>query len=192
MDGLGQLPILRKESVLERFRQSNCVALFIGFESINPQNRAAMGKQKVDRDLYRRQIERIHDKGIGVIGSFIFGFDEDTPETIEDTVDFCIESEMELTAFSALTPYPGTAVFKRMQEQGRLLSTDWRRYDSDQVLFEPQHFTPAALEQAVLKAAKRFYSMPSILKRLRFGMNYSPYKHYLLPNLLRKYSLMRM
>ena len=187
-----RLPILRKESVLERFHQSNCVALFIGFESINPQNRAAMGKQKVDRDLYRRQIERIHDKGIGVIGSFIFGFDEDTPETIEDTVDFCIESEMELTAFSALTPYPGTAVFKRMQEQGRLLSTDWRRYDSDQVLFEPQHFTPAALEQAVLKAAKRFYSMPSILKRLRFGMNYSPYQHYLLPNLLRKYSLMRM
>ncbi len=99
---------------------------------------------------------------------------------------------MELTAFSALTPYPGTTIFKTMQDQGRLLSTDWRRYDSDQVVFEPKHFTPAALEQAVLQAAKRFYATTSIFKRLRFGMNYSPYRHYLLPNLLRKYSLMRM
>lgn len=159
---------------------------------INPQNRAAMGKQKVDRDLYQRQIERIHDKGIGVIGSFIFGFDEDTPETIEETVDFCIDSGMELTAFSALTPYPGTTVFKTMQEQGRLISTDWGRYDSDQVLFMPKHFTPAALERAVRQAAKRFYATTSIFRRLRFGMNYNPYRHYLLPNLLRKYSLMRM
>ncbi|MCP4994481.1 MAG: B12-binding domain-containing radical SAM protein [Gammaproteobacteria bacterium] len=187
-----RLPILRKDDVLKKFRDSNCVAVFVGFESINPANRAAMGKQKVDQELYLQQIEKIHSYGIGVIGSFIFGFDEDTPETIRETVDFCIGSRMEMTAFSVLTPYPGTNIYKQMKQEGRLLSSDWRLYDSDKVLFTPKHFEPEDLEQQVLWAAKQLYSTSSIIKRMRFGMNYDTFRHYLMPNLLRKYSLLRM
>ncbi len=189
--GQVRLPVLRKDEVLQRFADSNCVAVFVGFESINPENGRTI-KKKVDKDMYLRQIEKIHSYGIGVIGSFIFGFDSDTPETLRETVDFCIDSRLELTAFSVLTPYPGTAVYQQMKVQGRLLSKDWRRYDSDQVLFQPKNFSPEELESDALKAAKRFYSLSSIMHRMKTGMNYDPLKLYLAPNLLRKLSLMTM
>ncbi|PLX78141.1 MAG: hypothetical protein C0615_04080 [Desulfuromonas sp.] len=185
-----RLPILT-DNVLSKFRDNNCAGVFIGFESINPKNVNDVGK-KLDADYFINQIQRIHDKGLGVVGSFIFGFDEDTPETIERTVDFCIESRMELTAFSVLTPYPGTKVYSDFEREGRILSRDWRRYDSDQVVFQPNHFTPQQLETSMLKAAKKFYSVKSILSRMKRGMNYDPVKLYLVPNLLRKYSLMTM
>ena len=186
-----RLPILRNERVLKKFRDSNCAGLFIGFESINKDNSRAI-KKKVDKELYTRQIDKIHAYGIGVIGSFIFGFDSDTPQTIEETVDFCIDTGMEMTAFSILTPYPGTKVYKDLKDQGRLLSEDWRLYDSDRALFQPINFSPEELEHQVLMAAKRFYSTSSIVKRMKFGMNYNPFKLYLLPNLLRKFSLLSM
>ncbi len=185
-----RLPILT-DDVLARFRDSNCAGVFIGFESINPDNTRDVGK-KVDSDYFLEQIGRIHDHGLGVVGSFIFGFDEDTPETIERTVDFCIDSRMELTAFSVLTPYPGTRVYREMAEQGRILSTDWDDYDSDTVVFRPKNFTPRQLEREMLRAAKKFYSLGSIYKRMKSGMNYDLMKLYVMPNLLRKYSLMTM
>ncbi|MEJ1364231.1 MAG: radical SAM protein [Candidatus Sedimenticola sp. (ex Thyasira tokunagai)] len=187
-----RLPILRNEKILKKFRDSNCIGLFVGFESINPENRATMGKQKVDKVFYQDVIERVHAHGIGVIGSFIFGFDEDTPETIDETLDFCIDTRMEMTAFSILTPYPGTEIYRQMKAQQRLLSEDWRLYDSDNAVYQPKYFTPRQLEEKVLEAAKAFYSVPSILKRMKFGMNYSPVKMFLAPNLIRKYSLTKM
>ncbi|MES9901283.1 MAG: radical SAM protein [Sedimenticola sp.] len=187
-----RLPILRNKRTLEKFRDSNCIGLFVGFESINPANRAAMGKQKVDKTFYRDVIAQVHAHGIGVIGSFIFGFDEDTPDTINETLNFCIDTRMEMTAFSVLTPYPGTAIHRDMKAQQRLLSEDWRLYDSDNAVFQPKNFTPRGLEKQVLEAARSFYSMPSILKRMKFGMNYGPFKMFLAPNLIRKYSLTKM
>jgi len=185
-----RLPILTDE-VLSRFRDHNCAGVFIGFESINPKNVQDVGK-KVDADYFLKQIQRIHAKGLGVVGSFIFGFDEDTPETIQATADFCIESRMELTAFSVLTPYPGTKVYADLNKEGRIISTNWDDYDSDKVVFQPKNFTPQQLESEMFKAAKRFYSMRSIYSRMKFGMNYDQLKLYLMPNLLRKYSLMAM
>ena len=185
-----RLPILT-DDVLSRFRDNNCSGVFIGFESINPNNSKDVGK-KVDVDYFLNQIRRIHDKGLGVVGSFIFGFDEDTPETLQSTVDFCIESKMELTAFSVLTPYPGTKVYQDLDREGRIISRNWDDYDSDKVVFQPKNFTPKQLESDMLKAAKRFYSLKSIYSRMKFGMNYDPLKLYLTPNLLRKYSLMTM
>ncbi len=99
---------------------------------------------------------------------------------------------MEMTAFSVLTPYPGTAIHRDMKAQQRLLSEDWRLYDSDNAVFQPKNFTPRGLEKQVLEAARSFYSMPSILKRMKFGMNYGPFKMFLAPNLIRKYSLTKM
>ncbi len=182
-----RLPVLT-DTVLDKFKASGCAGVLIGFESINSDNSSSVGK-KVDVDYFYKEIERIHRKGLGVVGSFIFGFDEDTPETLEKTVDFCISSGMELAAFSVLTPYPGTKSFNDLQSEGRILTTDWNLYDSDKVVFQPKNFTPEQLEAALVRATKRFYSATSIIKRMKFGMNYNTIKLYLLPNLLRKYAM---
>lgn len=182
-----RLPILTDE-VLAKFRDSNCAGFLIGFESINPDNTRDVGK-KVDADFFLKEIERIHAKGIGVVGSFIFGFDEDTPATIDSTIDFCIDSRMELAAFSLLTPYPGTRIYRQFKEQGRLLSHNWDDYNCDKVVFQPKNFTPQELAEHKLRAVKRFYTWRSIYKRMKFNMNYDLFKLYLKPNLLRKFAL---
>lgn len=182
-----RLPVLT-DAVLDKFKASGCAGFLIGFESINSGNSSSVGK-KVDVDYFYKEINRIHQKGLGVVGSFIFGFDEDTPETLEKTVDFCINSGMELAAFSVLTPYPGTKSFNDLQAEGRILTTDWSLYDSDKVVFRPRHFTPEQLEAELVQATKKFYSLSSIIKRMKFGMNYNTIKLYLLPNLLRKYAM---
>lgn len=182
-----RLPILT-DDVLSKFRDSNCAGFLIGFESINPDNTRAVGK-KVDAIAFQKEIERIHAKGIGVVGSFIFGFDEDTPETIDNTVDFCIDSKMELAAFSMLTPYPGTKIYRDLMSQGRILSHNWDNYDCDKVVFQPKNFTPEELAEHKQRAVKRFYTCSSIYKRMKFGMNYDTFQLFLLPNLLRKFAL---
>ncbi len=182
-----RLPILT-DDILSKFRDSNCAGFLIGFESINPDNSRDVGK-KVDVDFFLSEIERIHAKKIGVVGSFIFGFDEDTPETIDNTIDFCIESRMELAAFSLLTPYPGTRIYQEMKEQGRILSYNWDDYNCDKVVFKPKNFTPQELAEHKLRAVKRFYTWSSIYKRMKFGMNYNTFNLCLKPNLLRKFAL---
>jgi len=176
------------DEVLDKFSRSGCAGFLIGFESINPDNSTDVGK-KVDVEYFRNEIARIHSKGLGVVGSFIFGFDEDTPETIEKTVDFCIESRMELAAFSVLTPYPGTKVYNDLAQENRILTRNWDLYDSDRVVYQPKHFRPEQLERHLALATKRFYTSGSIYKRMKFGMNYNTMKLYLLPNLLRKMAM---
>ncbi len=182
-----RLPILTNE-VLAKFRASNCAGFLIGFESINPDNTREVGK-KVDAEFFRDEIARIHAHGIGVVGSFIFGFDEDTPETIDNTIDFCIDSRLELAAFSILTPYPGTRIYRDLQTQDRIISHNWDDYDCDKVVFQPKNFTPQELAEHKLRAVKRFYSWSSIYKRMKFDMNYDTFRMFLAPNLLRKYAL---
>lgn len=182
-----RLPILN-DDVLKKFRESGCAGFLIGFESINSNNMVDVGK-KVDAEYFRDEIRRIHDNRLGVVGSFIFGFDEDTPETIDETVEFCIKSKMELAAFSVLTPYPGTKVFADLEKEGRILTTDWDQYDSDRVVFQPKNFTPHQLEEKLIAATKKFYTVSSIYNRMKFGMNYNTMKLYLLPNILRKYAM---
>ena len=183
-----RLPILTDE-VLSKFRDSNCAGFLVGFESINPDNTRDVGK-KVDADFFLKEIGRIHAKGIGVVGSFIFGFDEDTPETLENTIDFCVESRMELAAFSLLTPYPGTKIYADLEAQGRIISRNWDDYNCDKVVYRPKNFTPQELAERKLQAVKRFYTWSSIYKRMKFGMNYDIFHLYLKPNLLRKLALM--
>jgi radical SAM superfamily enzyme YgiQ (UPF0313 family) len=185
--GQVRLPILTDE-VLDKFSQSNCIGFLVGFESINPNNTADVGK-KVNVAYFREQIARIQSKKIGVFGSFIFGFDEDTPETIDETVKFCIDSKMEMAAFSVLTPYPGTKVYNDLKEEGRILSEDWNLYDTDKVVYQPKNFTARQLEEHLVRATRKFYSTASILRRMKFRMNYSTFKHHILPNALRNIAM---
>jgi len=185
--GQVRLPILT-DAVLEKFSRSNCIGFLVGFESINPNNTSDVGK-RVNAEYFREQIARIQRWKIGVFGSFIFGFDEDTPETIEETVDFCIASRMEMAAFSVLTPYPGTKSYNDLKKQGRILSEDWSRYDTDHVVYQPKNFSADQLEAHLVRATKRFYSAASIYRRMKFGMNYSTFKHHLLPNALRNIAM---
>lgn len=184
-----RLPVLRSDETVHRFARSGCQAVLLGFESLNPKNKLQVEKQKISRDHYFGDIQRIHRHGIGVIGSFIFGFDEDTPETIDETLEFCIDSGIEVALFTVLTPFPGTALYNRLSSEGRLISKEWNDYTMHKCVYTPIHFTPSDLEKKVVEITNKFYSFRSIMKRAKVGMAYDLFKEYYALNILRRLAL---
>lgn len=139
-------------------------SLFVGFETLSAENLREQGKsQNLGRD-YGAAIRRLHELGVMINGSFVFGMDGDDRTVFDRTVDWAVGNGIETATFHILTPYPGTALYKRMAEAGRLLHSDWDRYDTRQVVFRPARLTPDELESGYWRAYERFYSWRSIAR----------------------------
>jgi radical SAM superfamily enzyme YgiQ (UPF0313 family) len=148
--------------LLERAVACGLRSLFVGLETINAGNLADQRKrQNIGRD-YARVVRRLHDLGVMVNASFVFGMDDDGPDVFDRTVEWAIGHGVETATFHILTPYPGTALYGRMAAQGRILHHDWDRYDTRQVVFRPAGMTPDQLEAGYSRAYRDFYRWPAI------------------------------
>jgi len=167
--GFATIEIAKDAELLKRARESGCISLFIGFESLQKENLEGPKKRFQGAKDLREFITRIHDHGIGIQGSFIFGFDHDEPGVFERTVEFIHRSRIELPTFSVLTPFPGTPLWERLKGEGRIFDMDWSHYDMSRVVFSPNRMTPDQLQQGYLWAQKYSCAPRSILRRLLFG-----------------------
>jgi radical SAM superfamily enzyme YgiQ (UPF0313 family) len=150
--------------LLEKAVESGLRSLFVGFETLNPNNLVEQNKyQNLNRD-YAAAIRRLHDTGVMINGSFVFGMDDDDDTVFDRTVEWAIEQGIETATFHILTPYPGTALYQRMQAQGRMTSNDWDMFDTRHVVFMPAKMTPAALESGYWRAYDDFYKWGSIFR----------------------------
>ena len=113
---------------------------------------------------YAAAIHRLHDCGVMINGSFVFGMDGDNGSVFERTVEWAIEQGIETATFHILTPYPGTALYKRMSEQGRLTVHDWDLYDTRHTVFRPARMMAPELEYGYQWAYKEFYKWKSIVR----------------------------
>ena len=143
--------------LLDLMRRTNAGMVFIGFESINPETLEAYNKKQNVEEIVE-SIRLFHDYGIRVHGMFIFGGDGDTKETVKETVDFALKSRIDTVQFLTLTPLPGTATFKQLETEGRLLTRNWELYDGHHVVYEPRKISPEQLQEETVKAHKRFYA----------------------------------
>jgi len=156
----------RDPELMRLARECGCYGVFIGFESVSNKSIRDAGKGVNRPDEYLRDIERIHQAGITVWGSFIFGFDNDTLDIFRETLHFIEKSKMEFAQFSLLTPLPGTALFRQFEEEQRIVSRDWAKYDLGSIVFGHPSLTPQRIHFEKNHAWRRFYSIRSILKRL--------------------------
>jgi hypothetical protein len=117
----------------------------------------------LNRD-YGAAIRRLHDLGVMVNGSFVFGMDGDDETVFGRTVEWAISQGIETATFHILTPYPGTALYERMLKAGRILHTDWDSYDTRHTVFRPTRMTPGALEKGYWRAYKEFYRWRSVMR----------------------------
>jgi radical SAM superfamily enzyme YgiQ (UPF0313 family) len=140
--------------------------LFIGFESVNPDNRRDLGgKSKGLMTQYEQSIRAVHAQGIGVAGLFVFGFDHDTPRTIVDTYDFIRSSRLDSISMTVLTPFPGTPFCAQLIAEGRLLGKPWRYYDTAHVLYKPKLMTVTEMEEAYDWFCRTAYAPLAIARR---------------------------
>src|SRR6185295_3394723 len=114
--------------------------------TLNPDNLVEQRKYQNMRRDYAAAIRRLHDHGVMVNGSFVFGMDGDDPSVFRRTVDWAIDNGIETATFHILTPYPGTALHTRMVEANRILHENWSDYDTRHVVFQPARLAPAELE----------------------------------------------
>ncbi len=144
---------------------SGCRSLFVGFESIRTGNLDDNRKTQHRVLPYEASVAAMHDAGIMVNGSFIFGMDHDTPDVFDHTVDWIVRNRVETATFHILTPYPGTPLFDDLQQQGRIVDRDWDHYNTAHAVFEPRHMTREQLEQGYRRAYREVYSWPNVVRR---------------------------
>jgi radical SAM superfamily enzyme YgiQ (UPF0313 family) len=154
------------QELLKAAGESGCVGMFVGFESLNQDSLAAMGKVTNKAASYKAYAQQFRDSGIGILGSFVMGCDGDTPAVFEQTLRFCEDARLEAAIFPILTPYPGTKVRQRLEAEGRIISNNWQDYDMEHVTFQPRGMTVQELQDGYDQACRSFYSWGSIYRRL--------------------------
>jgi radical SAM superfamily enzyme YgiQ (UPF0313 family) len=149
--------------LLERAVKAGLRSLFVGFETLDAANLAEQRKYQNIRRDYAEAIRRLHGLGVMINGSFVFGMDADDASVFERTVEWAVEQGIETATFHILTPYPGTALYRRMSAQRRLTTDDWDLYDTRHAVFRPARMSALELESGYRWAYREFYRWKSIL-----------------------------
>ncbi|OGL40367.1 MAG: hypothetical protein A3C43_05420 [Candidatus Schekmanbacteria bacterium RIFCSPHIGHO2_02_FULL_38_11] len=158
--------IAYNEELLELARESGCVNLMIGFESLSEGSLKSVNKSFNKVDDYFYVAEKLHSKGISVMGLMVFGFDYADETIFEKTVKFMDDAKIDFPCYWVLTPYPKTPLYQQLESEGRIFERDWSKYDCTHVVFKPKLMTSEVLENGYYYACKSSYSVNSIIKRL--------------------------
>src|SRR5215210_1725373 len=164
--GLATVLLADDAHLLALAQRSGCRGILIGLESISRENLRDSKKGFNSPERYREVVERLHRHGIALQGCFVFGMDHDTPEVFLETARFAVEARIDLPRFAIVTPFPGTALYQRLEGEGRILTRNWELYDGQHVVFQPARMTVEQLQQGIETAWRHAYSFPSIVKRL--------------------------
>ncbi len=172
MRGMGRLwqaagtvqSVLQHPDLLEAAVACGLRSLFVGFETLNPDSLVEQNKYQNLNRSYDEAIRRLHGYGVMVNGSFVFGMDADDESVFSRTVDWAVGQGIETATFHILTPYPGTALHERMQAEGRILHSNWDKYDTRHVVYRPARMGAETLEAGYWQAYRDFYTWGSILR----------------------------
>jgi radical SAM superfamily enzyme YgiQ (UPF0313 family) len=151
---------------LKLAQKSGCVEWFVGFESISQEALNNIKKTHNKVEDFKKMIKRVHNYGMTIQGGIIFGFDEDTPDIFDTTLETINDWDLDVLEVNILTPYPATPLFNRLEKEGRILTRDWSRYNQVDVVFQPKNMTVEELYNGSRKVAKEFYSPVSLAKKI--------------------------
>ena len=175
----GTVSLAEDPELLSLMKRAGCLGLLIGFESVQKSAQDDVNKiRNLSIDFYQA-MHRFHSEGLGILGSFVFGFDHENKDVFEQTLEFIVRGRLDVVQLRILTPYPGTRLYQRLLSEGRLFSSDWwlREYPPDTLLYQPKGMTVDELINGFARLNREAYSFSAMTKRF-FGM--SPWKRTLL------------
>ena len=173
--GQASINLAKDEELMALAKESGCLGFMIGFESLSDDVLKDVGKKPNVTTEYIASIRKIQSYGIGVMGSFIFGFDQDDETVFEKYWQFVKQSGLEGLYVGIMTPYPGTRFFDDLSKEGRIFDHNWSNYDTSHVVFHPKRMSAEVLSKGYRWALKKSYSMYSICKRLHRSKAYGPF-----------------
>jgi radical SAM superfamily enzyme YgiQ (UPF0313 family) len=160
--GAATVDSVLRGDLIERAAEAGLRSLFVGFETLTPENlRRSQKRQNLGRD-YSAVTARLHGLGIMINGSFVFGMDDDEEDVFQRTVDWAIENGITTATFHIQTPYPGTGLHARLTREHRITTSNWDRYDTRHVVYRPVRMSPERLKAGYDWAYREFYRWRSI------------------------------
>ena len=164
--GLATTKIAWDDELLQLAAASGCRGLLVGFETVSLESLAESAKRFNTHQSYEVVIKKLHDAGIAIMGTFVFGFDADNRDIFARVAEFAIRTKIDLPRYSVLTPFPGTPLFRKLEREGRILTKNWELYDGQHVVYRPAQMNPNELQRGVEWAWKETYSWANMARRL--------------------------
>jgi radical SAM superfamily enzyme YgiQ (UPF0313 family) len=174
--GAATIDSILRGNLIEKAAEAGLRSLFVGFETFSPQNlKQGNKKQNLEKD-YIKAVNRLHSLGIMINGSFVFGLDDDDSNTFKRTVDWGVKNGLTTSTYHVLTPYPGTELFRNMEQEGRILTRNWDLYDTRSVVYQTKGLTAKELTDGYWWAYKEFYKWSNIFDA---SMQHDLFRHKL-------------
>lgn len=134
------------DELLRLSHEAGCIEWISGFETFSQESLNGAHKKTNCVEEYARAVKKIHSYRMAVFGTFVLGFDEDTPDIFHTMQTHIGDLGLDSVNFALLTPYPGTPLFERLNNEGRILTKDWSQYNRKHVVFQPRNMTKEELE----------------------------------------------
>jgi radical SAM superfamily enzyme YgiQ (UPF0313 family) len=169
--GTSDISIANDPELLELMKQSGCVSIYIGLESLSADTLRTVDRHGWKfRQLsnYSAYVRRIQDHGIGVVGSFVAGFDNDTIQIFDDIENFVIDNDLLAAIVLILSPLPGSRLRKTWEQQGRYMSSDWSEYTLENLTFIPKLISSVEFKDRLARLYEKIYSDEVSLKRTKY------------------------
>ncbi|WED24397.1 B12-binding domain-containing radical SAM protein [Vibrio sp. JC009] len=157
--------IARDDDLLAAAKKAGFQAVLLGIETPSEDALKASKKGFVKPSKMKDYIKKIRDNGIEVWGDFLFGFDEHTPEIFKQTQDFVDEINVDRVIPHNIIPFPGSDTFKKLDEEQRLLTKDWSKYDGSHTVYQPMNIGASELEEGIYWVWKQNSGFTAKLKK---------------------------
>ena len=160
----------QQHALLKTFADSGCQALLVGIESIEAKSRSAHKKNQNRAGELVNAITSIRESGISLYGSFIYGLDGDTLDTPAAILDFVQATKLDVPGINILRPTPGTQVFERLREEGRLLFdpldiTSYRYSFGQEMLYTPKNISLEAFIESYSTLTQELFTVKNAVVR---------------------------
>ncbi len=162
------LNVADNEETVKLMKASGCKGILIGLESASEETLRAQNKDTVNLIArYEEQAKVLHKHGINFIGTFMYGFDEDTEESLfVETPKIAQKMGLSLLHTHIVAPYPHTQYYARLSREGRLITKEAKYYNGYTLVHRPKNIHPAELQEGFINTRKQFYTWRSILRRM--------------------------
>ena len=150
--------------LVRQLAEAGCVQVLMGVESpfIAP---SGMGPKQANVNEVLDAIENLQDAGVAVNACFIAGMDGETRESLDQLTDFILACPAADVQVTLQTPFPGTALRRRLEREGRLLPRAWSAYTLFDVTYAPDCMTPGELELGFEQLVREVYSREALNMR---------------------------
>lgn len=162
--GAATIKSIIEGDLIEKAAEAGLRSIFVGFETFSKENLIQSNKNHNLKIDYEKAVKRLHNLGIMINGSFVFGLDNDDKDVFKRTVDWGIENSLTTSTYHILTPYPGTKLYERLNGEGRIITKDWDLYDTRHAVYKPKLLTVDELENGYRWAYKEFYKWNNIFE----------------------------